>query len=228
MAAEGTTQREMQEKSIKARKNELFVNGEVDPPAEPRQTFHQCLKETPAAPLSKNVKLMLWGSAAPVVLLFLGSLLAVNKSSSSQAKAPEGLIVPDRAKQAATAAAKTEIARQSDAPATKRKPEEPKPKAAAKTENPPEEKPKPKNNKDKDKGKGKDKAKPKTDDASIAKTDDASKGEDPSKTAESKANPNPKPNPNPDASTSKPETTSTSKPESTKPETTAGNDESRN
>jgi len=232
MAAEASTQREMQEKSIKARKTELYVNGEADSLEGPRKTFRQVLKETPATPLSKNVKLMLWGSAAPVVLLFLGALLAGN--SSSRAKAPEGLIVPDRARQTADAAAKADLARLRDnpppAPAAEVKPEEPKPDAAAKPEGSQEDKdkPKPQNPKKTGKGgkgkggKGKSTPKPKEDTA-VAKTDEAPKAD------EGARNDEPKPTPKPDSSASrsrsKPEPEPEPTPASKSASTTANNDE---
>ena len=62
MATEGSQQRELQEKSIKARKHELFV-GEADDVG-PRKTFRQVLSETPAAPMTKNVKMILLGVIA--------------------------------------------------------------------------------------------------------------------------------------------------------------------
>jgi hypothetical protein len=80
-------QREKQEQSIKARKSELFLEEEVVESG-PRKRLRDYVKETPAAPLSKNVKLMLWGSAAPVVLLFVVALLA----RKSHFKPPEEFV----------------------------------------------------------------------------------------------------------------------------------------
>src|SRR5262249_47210088 len=112
------------------------------------------LRDTPAAPLSKNVKLMLWGSAAPVVLLFLAAMLVQTKRSS--AKAPE-FVVPIHNKLVSAPRVKHDD--QAAAPAVDpAKPEEPKADAAPKPDNPPEQKPKPKSNKKK--GKGKTKPKP--------------------------------------------------------------------
>jgi hypothetical protein len=91
MIREASAQREKQEQSIKARKNELFVEEEVEQSG-PRKRLRDYVKETPAAPLSKNVKLMLWGSAAPVVLLFVAALLA----RRSHFKAPEEMVIPVR------------------------------------------------------------------------------------------------------------------------------------
>jgi hypothetical protein len=88
MAREASAaQREKQEQSIKARKSELFLEEEVVESG-PRKRLRDYVKETPAAPLSKNVKLMLWGSAAPVVLLFVVALLA----RKSHFKEPEEFV----------------------------------------------------------------------------------------------------------------------------------------
>ena len=75
MAGEASAQREKQDQSIKARKNELFVEEQALQTG-PRKKLRDYLKDTPAAPLSKNVKLSLWGSAVPVVLLFVAALLS--------------------------------------------------------------------------------------------------------------------------------------------------------
>ncbi|WP_435008950.1 hypothetical protein P12x_000201 [Tundrisphaera lichenicola] len=67
-----------QEQSIKARKHQLF---EVDEPVEsptssgPRKSFAECLRETPAAPLSPAVKGLLW-AVGVVVFLLLALALA--------------------------------------------------------------------------------------------------------------------------------------------------------
>jgi hypothetical protein len=88
MVREASAQREKQEQSIKARKSELFVEEEVE--YGPRKKLRDYIKETPAAPLSKNVKLMLWGSAAPVVFLFVAALL-VRRTHFTR---PEDLVIP--------------------------------------------------------------------------------------------------------------------------------------
>src|SRR3954449_9375731 len=92
MATETSTsnQREKQEQSIKARKKELFVPDEPVATG-PRKSLREYLRETPAAPLSKNTKLMLWGSAAPVLLLFLG---AVATGKGRDIKTPACMVVP--------------------------------------------------------------------------------------------------------------------------------------
>jgi hypothetical protein len=149
MATEASAQREKQEQSIKARKSELFVEEKHDQDG-PRKKFRDYLRETPATPLSKNVKLMLWGSAAPVVLLFLGALLT---SKGSTAKPPSETVLPP------TPTRSVAVVRNDEPPpkpAAAPAEEKPKENVAAK---PREEKPKPKD-KDKKKPKDKDKKKP--------------------------------------------------------------------
>src|SRR3954470_3974160 len=92
MATETTTSnnRENQEQSIKARKKELFVSDEPVATG-PRKSLREYLRETPATPLSKNTKLMLWGSAAPVLLLFLG---AVATGKGRDIKTPTTTVLP--------------------------------------------------------------------------------------------------------------------------------------
>jgi len=135
MATETSTQRKSQEQSIKARKKELYFEEEyVD--SGPRKTFREYLRETPATPLSKHVKLMLWGSAAPVLLLFLGALLTIK---GSIAKPPERSVLPP-------SPPKLEVVRRNDEPPPKEaiapKEEKPKEEAQKKEKTPDEEKPK--------------------------------------------------------------------------------------
>jgi hypothetical protein len=178
MAAKASTQREMQEQSIKARKHELFVEEEPST-ARPRMQFREYLRQTPATPMSKNVKLMLWGSAAPVAFLFFAALLT---SKGSSAKPPEGMVIPVN-----RAPASIPPAPVSHAPAHKRAREQAPEQAPApavvsndatpeaNATNPTEEKPKPVAKKKKGKGKGKNKKnQPKTE---IAKTDETAKAE---------------------------------------------------
>jgi hypothetical protein len=159
MASEASAQREKQEQSIKARKNELFVEEEVQ--TGPRKKMRDYLKETPAAPLSKNVKLMLWGSAAPVVLLFVAALLVPRRS---QFKPPEESVVPVHQ-------VKPTLASRSDnrppavaGPAANA----PGPNAAAKSDKPAQDKAKAKKPKGKSKPKAKPKPKPKDDETNVA------------------------------------------------------------
>jgi hypothetical protein len=139
MATETSTQREKQEQSIKARKKELFVDEQVD--SGPRKTFREYLRETPATPLSKNVKLMLWGSAAPVLLLFLGALWT---GTGSTAKPPENTVLPPSPPKPLAAKTDEQPPKQAVAP----KEEKPKDEAQSKENSPTEDKPKPKNPKD--------------------------------------------------------------------------------
>jgi hypothetical protein len=163
MATDASNQRELQEKSIKARKRELFV-GEADEPTGPRKTFRQVLSETPAAPLSKNVKLILWGSAAPVALLFIAALLVPSKSAA-KAKAPEILLPINQ-----SLVKPNEVAKQtSDQSPT---PADVKPEGEAKA-TPAEEKKEPAKPKKKTTPKKKAKPKP-TEDPALAKADEGS------------------------------------------------------
>jgi hypothetical protein len=65
-----------QEQSIKARKHQLF---EADEPVRsetdgPRQSFQDCLKTTPAEPLSTPIKALLWVMGTVVILLLIIAL----------------------------------------------------------------------------------------------------------------------------------------------------------
>jgi hypothetical protein len=164
MIREASAQREKQEQSIKARKNELFVEEEVEQSG-PRKRLRDYVKETPAAPLSKNVKLMLWGSAAPVVFLFVAALLG----RRSHFKAPEEMVIPVR--QSAPAYA---IQSGSKPPAVGvSKSEGPGPAAKANPSKPPQDKAKSKSKK-----KTQKKTKPKDETAVAQNTEgDSAKGE---------------------------------------------------
>jgi len=161
MATKASARRETQEQSIKARKKELYVE-EQRVESGPRKEFREYLRETPAVPLSKNVKLMLWGSAAPVVLLFLGALLT---SKGSTAKPPSETVLPPSLQPPALSVAKV---------SDEHPPKEtiaPKKESKVKPENPPEEKKsKPKSQKPADDSSPSGKA--------VAKTDKPAKNED--------------------------------------------------
>jgi hypothetical protein len=136
MATETSTQREKQEQSIKARKHELFVDEPLGQDG-PRKTFRECLRETPAAPLTKNVKLMLWGSAAPVVLLFFGALLTGKGAAPkppSETVLPPSLVKPQVL---VTPKSEEKPPKEADAPAG----DSTKGEAGEKPKKPPEEKP---------------------------------------------------------------------------------------
>jgi hypothetical protein len=74
MALESTNLPE-QEHSIKARAHELYVEPtRPAPPTKSVKPFLVYLRETPAEPLSSNVKTVLWIVAVIVALLFLAAL----------------------------------------------------------------------------------------------------------------------------------------------------------
>jgi hypothetical protein len=151
MAGEASAQREKQDQSIKARKNELFVEEQVLQTG-PRKKLRDYLKDTPAAPLSKNVKLSLWGSAVPVVLLFVVALFSLGNRST--AKAPDE-IIQQRAKPALPSLASLSKDKP-PAPAVDTKGKDRKDDSAANTDKPPQEKPKSKKKPPKKGGKPKD------------------------------------------------------------------------
>ena len=65
-----------QEQSIKARKNDLFEADEpVGGPVGPRRSFQECLRTTPADPLSTLVKALLWVVGTVVILLLVAALV---------------------------------------------------------------------------------------------------------------------------------------------------------
>jgi hypothetical protein len=165
MAGEASAQREKQDQSIKARKNELFVGEQVEETG-PRKKLRDYLKETPAAPLSKNVKLSLWGSAVPVVLLFVVALVNPNRTT---AKAPTEVIWT-----APKLATPPPLVSRTDdkppAPAGETKAGDNKDKAAASSDKPAEEKSKAKPKKPPKKG---NKSKPK--DTVIAQSNEGDK-----------------------------------------------------
>ena len=72
--APDSPQQRTQEQSIKARKHQLF---EVDEPLDsgPRRPFRDCLRETPADPLSTPLKALLWTVGTVVILLLIAALV---------------------------------------------------------------------------------------------------------------------------------------------------------
>jgi len=167
MSAEASKQRELQEKSIKARKNELFV-GEVDDLAGPRKTFRQVLHETPAVPLSRNVKLILWGSAVPVALLFVASMLRVGNATNVTTPAEPSISLAGTRPAPPKPSGEPSATPTAEAP----KPDQPGAEAGPKPETPPEQKEKPKKPK-------KSKKKPKKDATAVAKSDETPKPDEP-------------------------------------------------
>ena len=62
-----------QEQSIKARKHQLFESDERRTLSGPRQSFRDCLRETPATPLSSPIKAILWTVGVVVILLLIAA-----------------------------------------------------------------------------------------------------------------------------------------------------------
>ena len=67
---------EIQDRSIKARKHQLY---EDDPVLDtgPRRPFKECLRETPADPLSIPIKALLWTLGTVVIILLLAALATI-------------------------------------------------------------------------------------------------------------------------------------------------------
>lgn len=191
MPPEVSTQRELQEQSIKARKHELYVEDHDDLEG-PRKSFREYLKETPAAPLSRNVKLMLWGAAAPVVLLFFAAMLTTSKGA--RVKVTDEPILDLSGKKAQ---APPTIAKRNDplAPPAVNKTEGEKPRgdsvksnnSANKKENPKKKTSKNKNRKPKNNAKKSAEVAKKTDEANTDKDKDKDKAKDGEGEGEKKA-----------------------------------------
>jgi hypothetical protein len=65
-----------QEQSIKARKHQLFeVDDPLDGSTGPRRSFQECLRTTPADPLSTPVKALLWTLGTVIILLLVAALV---------------------------------------------------------------------------------------------------------------------------------------------------------
>jgi hypothetical protein len=75
-----------QELSIKEREQQLFVESAGIPLQEPVRPFVEYLRETPAAPLSTEVKMLLWIVAVVVGILFAAALWKVSRSSTAHPK----------------------------------------------------------------------------------------------------------------------------------------------
>jgi hypothetical protein len=67
---------EAQDRSIKARKTELFDAEEGPDGQETLMPFKTYVETVPPSPLSPTIKALLWTLAALVTLLFLGAVLA--------------------------------------------------------------------------------------------------------------------------------------------------------
>ena len=79
-----------QELSIKKREQELFLELEQTPTPKPQvKPFPIYLRETPAIPLSSEVKLILWVVGIAVLLLFCAAIWRARRPPRSQ-QAPDG------------------------------------------------------------------------------------------------------------------------------------------
>ena len=86
-----------QEQSIKARKHQLFETDEDHPHAEARRSFAQCLRDTPAAPLTPPLKMGLWAVGVLVILLLLVALFqSVNRKPRPQRRPAAAAALPGR------------------------------------------------------------------------------------------------------------------------------------
>jgi hypothetical protein len=90
MAPDPSDQR-TQEQSIKARKHELFeVDQSSDALSGPRRSFQECLRETPADPLSTPLKALLWTVGTTVILLLVFAL-ATGGNKKPKPRSPNAL-----------------------------------------------------------------------------------------------------------------------------------------
>ena len=85
-----------QEQSIKARKNQLFDADEPVESSGPRKSLQDCLRETPATPLSTMVKAILWAIGAVVLLLLAVALATGGGRKKPQSKATSAAPVASR------------------------------------------------------------------------------------------------------------------------------------
>ena len=80
-----------QEQSIKARKHELYEADEPDGSTGPRLSFQECLRTTPADPLSPLLKALLW-TVGTVVILLLIAALATSGAKKPRPKRVSGFV----------------------------------------------------------------------------------------------------------------------------------------
>ncbi len=81
-----------QEQSIRARKHQLFESDEhPDLAGGPRRPFKECLKTTPANPLSPAIKGLLWVVGSLVILLLAAALVTSSHKKPRPAKPVAGL-----------------------------------------------------------------------------------------------------------------------------------------
>jgi hypothetical protein len=77
-----------QELSIKKREQELFLEASEEQVESPARPFEEYLRETPAAPLSIGVKVLLWIAGVVVAILFAAAIWKAGKSSAPHSKRP--------------------------------------------------------------------------------------------------------------------------------------------
>jgi hypothetical protein len=85
----GSERRNMpeQERSIKEREKELFVESQVEAPERaPVKPFAVYLRETPALPVSSGVKTLLWIVGIVVLLIFLVALWRIQRTPSRRSR----------------------------------------------------------------------------------------------------------------------------------------------
>src|SRR5436305_1927003 len=75
-----------QELSIKEREQQLFVESSEEQDQGPVRPFAEYLRETPAAPLSTEVKVLLWIVAGVVAILFAAAVWKASRSSAAHPK----------------------------------------------------------------------------------------------------------------------------------------------
>ena len=84
-----------QEQSIKARKHQLFEADDLSGEHAPSRSFADCLRETPAAPLSPALKAGLWVLGGVVLLLLLAAFVKVgNRAPKPRPAAAASLDAP--------------------------------------------------------------------------------------------------------------------------------------
>ncbi len=75
-----------QELSIKEREQQLFLESSHEQVQEPVRPFAEYLRETPAAPLSVEVKVLLWIAAVVTGILFAAAVWKASRSSTAHTK----------------------------------------------------------------------------------------------------------------------------------------------
>ncbi len=77
-----------QERSIKDREQELFVEQQAEPAARPPvKPFAVYLRETPADPMATDVKVVLWVVGVVVLALFVAALWRMQRGSRTRPRA---------------------------------------------------------------------------------------------------------------------------------------------